>query len=427
LENETAHSKSTIIDNQDQKNFRYVQIDAIGVGLANAISPFLPVFLTYLNASTFQIGLLSSMPAITGLILAIPLGRFLQRQSNIVKWFSIARLLVIASYAITGVISFLLPDKILVNSILTIWAIATVPQTLVSITFSVVMNAVAGPDRRFELMSRRWSTMGLTTTIAVLALGQMLDRVIFPLNYQLMFIGLSLGGLLSYYYSSHIVLTPTAPPPLNYSRGWRADMKDMIALVKKEKPFLSFMGKRLLVMSGLQMSAPLVPIYLVRTVHATDSWISIITMSQTAILFIGYFLWTRISRKQGSKAVLLWTTLGISFYPLLLTFTTVPWQIAIFAGFAGIFQAGLDLVFFDELMKNVPVEYSAIFVSVAQMMQYMAAIFSPMIGTLLTDTISIQAGLIGAAIMRFSGFIAFLIGGSTFFTLKKTAPADDHS
>jgi len=119
--------------------------------------------------------------------------------------------------------------------------------------------------------------------------------------------------------------------------------------------------------------------------------------------------------------------LGISFYPLLLTFTTVPWQIAIFAGFAGIFQAGLDLVFFDELMKNVPVEYSAIFVSVAQMMQYMAAIFSPMIGTLLTDTISIQAGLIGAAIMRFSGFIAFLIGGSTFFTLKKTAPADDHS
>jgi len=231
-----------------------------------------------------------------------------------------------------------------------------------------------------------------------------------------------LGGLLSYYYSSHIVLTPTAPPPLNYSRGWRADMKDMIALVKKEKPFLSFMGKRLLVMSGLQMSAPLVPIYLVRTVHATDSWISIITMSQTAILFIGYFLWTRISRKQGSKAVLLWTTLGISFYPLLLTFTTVPWQIAIFAGFAGIFQAVLDLVFFDELMKNVPVEYSAIFVSVAQMMQYMAAIFAPMIGTLLADVISIQAGLIGAAVLRFIGFLAFF-SGSVNFSKPHNPPA----
>ena len=33
--------------------------------------------------------------------------------------------------------------------------------------------------------------------------------------------------------------------------------------------------------------------------------------------------------------------------------------IAIYAGLAGIFQAGLDLVFFDELMKTVPLEYSA--------------------------------------------------------------------
>jgi len=125
------------------------------------------------------------MPALTGLLLAIPLGRFLQRQENIVKWFSIARLLVITSYALTGVVSFFIPKEILVNSILLIWALATIPQTLVSITFSVVMNAVAGPDRRFDLMSRRWSTMGLTTTLAVLGIGQMLDRVLFPLNYQL--------------------------------------------------------------------------------------------------------------------------------------------------------------------------------------------------------------------------------------------------
>ena len=402
---------------QDKQNFRNVQIDAIGVGIANAASPFLPIFLTYLEASTFQVGLLSSMPAFTGLLLAIPLGRFLQRQENVVKWFSIARLIVIASYALTGLVSFFIPKEILVNSILLIWALATIPQTLVAITFSVVMNAVAGPDRRFELMSRRWSTMGLTTTLAVLVIGQMLARVIFPLNYQLMFIGLSIGGLISYYYSSHIVLPPTTPPPLEYSRDIRKQIAEMKQLVWNEKPFLNFMIKRLLVMSGIQLSAPLIPIYLVRVVKASDSWISIITMSQTAILIIGYFLWTRISRRSGSRTVLIWTTLGISLYPLLIAFTVVPWQIAIFAGFAGIFQAGLDLVFFDELMKTVPVEYSAVFVSVAQMMQYVAAILAPMVGTLLADTISIQAGLIGAAILRFAGFVSFSAGSWLF--LKK--------
>jgi MFS family permease len=408
------------INPQDRKNFRNVQADAVGVGLANAASPFLPVFLTYLNASTFQVSLLSSMPAFTGLLLAIPLGRFLQRQENVVKWFSIARLIVIASYALTGVVSFFIPKSILVNSILLIWALATIPQTLVSITFSVVMNAVAGPDRRFELMSRRWSTMGLTTTLAVVVIGQMLDKVIFPLNYQLMFIGLSIGGLISYYYSSHIVLTPTSLPPLKYSRDIRKQLSEMKQLVTSEKPFLNFMLKRLLVMGGIQLSAPLIPIYLVRVVKASDSWISIITMSQTAILIIGYFIWTRMSRRKGSRAVLLWTTLGISLYPLLITFTIVPWQIALFAGFAGIFQAGLDLVFFDELMKTVPIEYSAVFVSVAQMMQYLAAILAPMLGTLLADTISIQAGLIGAAILRFIGFISFSYGSLQLLRKSKT-------
>jgi len=129
---------------------------------------------------------------------------------------------------------FFYPKEILVNSILLIWALATLPQTLVSITFSVVMNAVAGPDRRFELMSRRWSTMGLTTTLAVLAIGQMLDRVIFPLNYQLMFIGLSIGGLISYYYSSHIVLPPAMPPPLQYGRDIRKQIAEMKQLVINE-------------------------------------------------------------------------------------------------------------------------------------------------------------------------------------------------
>lgn len=353
---------------------------------------------------------MSSMPAMTGIVLAIPLGRFLQKQTNIVKWFSIARLLVIASYAITGVVSFLVPQQFLVNSILLIWAIATLPQSIVSITFSVVMNAVAGPDRRFELMSRRWSTMGVTTSLTVLALGQLLDRVIFPLNYQLMFIGMSVGALISYYYSSHIVLEPTMPPPLEAGKNIRSRLIETRNLVLKEKPFISFMTRRFIFMAGVNMSAPLIPLYLVRVAHASDGWISVINMCQTAILIVAYFYWTRHSRKYGSRSVLVWTTFGLSLYPALVATTVVPWQIAIFAGIGGIFSAGIDLIFFDELMKTVPIQYSAIFVSVAQMGQFLAAIVAPMLGTFIADAFSLQIGLIIATVIRFGGFLAFWLG-----------------
>ncbi len=118
-----------------RRNFRYVQIDAIGIGLANAASPFLPVFLARLGASNFQIGLLTAMPAATGLVLAILVGNFLQKQRNVVPWFSFARLLVVSAYAATGLAPFVVPDKLLIQTVLLIWAVATLPQTAVAVGF----------------------------------------------------------------------------------------------------------------------------------------------------------------------------------------------------------------------------------------------------------------------------------------------------
>jgi MFS family permease len=397
------------LEKQTSINFRNVQIDAVGVGLASAASPFLPVFLTHLNATSLQVGLLTSMPALTGLLLSIPLGRFLQKQTNIVKWFSIARLAVIACFALTGIITFFIPEEILVNSILTIWAIATLPQTVVAITFSVVMNAVAGPNRRFELMTRRWSTLGITTTLVVFAVGQMLDRVFFPFNYQLMFIGLSLGGVISYYFSSHIKIPPQHIPEMQTGKSFRFQISEMSKLIFKEKAFISFIAKRFVFFAGVAFAAPLVPLYLVRVVGASDGWISIINTSQTAILVIGYFLWTRYGKKKGTRKLLLWTTLGVSFYPFLMALTTSTWQIAIFAGIAGIFQAGLNLVFFDVLMQTVPPEYSALFVGIAQSMQFMAMIISPLLATLVADTWSVGVGLFVSAAIQFIGFLLFFI------------------
>lgn len=103
-------------------------------------------------------------------------------------------------------VSLVLPPSWQVGGILFLWALATIPQTMLSITFSVVMNAVAGPNYRFDLMTRRWSILGVTTSVAVLLIGQLLDRIAFPLNYQLAFMGLGLAGILSYYFSSQIVL-----------------------------------------------------------------------------------------------------------------------------------------------------------------------------------------------------------------------------
>jgi len=40
-----------------KRNFRNVQLDGIGVSISNVSAPYLPVFLTRLGASNFQVGL----------------------------------------------------------------------------------------------------------------------------------------------------------------------------------------------------------------------------------------------------------------------------------------------------------------------------------------------------------------------------------
>jgi MFS family permease len=393
-----------------RKNFINVQIDAIGVGLANSASPFLPVFLTRLGATAFQISLLTTMPAIAGFLLAIPLGRLLQKQRRIIPWFSGSRLAVLSSYAFTGLLVFFIPQEQLITAILLIWAIATIPQTLLSITFSVVMNAVAGPSGRFDLMTRRWSTMGLTTTITVLIMGQLLGWFSFPVNYQIMFICLSIGGLISFYFSSHIVLADVEQP-IKIRTSPKNQINEYLNLIKYQKPFTSFIAKRFVYLTGVSLAAPLFPIYFVREIEASDSWIATITVIQSAVMIIGYYFWTRTSRSRGTRFTLLWTTAGLSFYPILTAITHQSWIISIYAGLAGIFQAGLDLVFFDELMKTVPPKYSATFVSFAQSVQYVSAIASPLIGSFLAVHLGISFALIISGGVRLLGFSLFLLGG----------------
>ena len=406
-----------------ERNKRNVYFDGIGVGIASAAAPFLPVFLTRLGATPVQVGLLTSMPGITGLVLALWVGRLLQKQRNVVPWYSLSRFLVISAYALTGIVPFFVSDNILIIVILAIWAVATIPQTIVSVSFSVVMNAVSGPEGRYDLMSRRWSILGLTTAVTVAIAGQALNNLDFHLNYQLVFLGLSLGGLISYYFSSRLQIADIDPARKSSKAWMKSSLKEDYRRIRKETAFISITLKQFVYLFGITLGIPLFPLYFVRQVDASDAWIGLLYTAQTAVLVIGYFFWGRQSHRIGSRYVLLIATLGMSIYPGLVALTRNQTMIFIFATFAGIFQAGVDLVFFDELMKTIPPSYSPTFVSLAQGIQYLSAVLAPLAGTFLAEHIGLGAALLCSAGVRLLGFVLFSLPISRhdrrMFSLKR--------
>jgi dipeptide/tripeptide permease len=88
--------------------------------------------------------------------------------------------------------------------------------------------------------------------------------------------------------------------------------------------------------------------------------------------------------------------------------TQVVWKVVIYSGLVGIFNAGVSLVFFDELMKRVPIEYSATFVAAAQGLQYLSSIVAPLLAPWLSQWIGFGPALILSGGVSILGFIMFL-------------------
>lgn len=389
------------------QNVRRVLIDGIGVGIGTAAAPYLPVFLARLGAQDVAIGLLTAMPALAGLFFAVPIGQFLARQRNIVPWYSVARLLVIACYALTGIIPFFTTDQT-VYAIILIWAFATLPQTIVNVGFTVVMAGVAGPEGRYYLMSRRWSLLGLTDAVVVLLAGFTLERIVFPYNYQIVFVVLSLGGLLSFAFSSRIVLPDQKVPSAPMLVPWRVRAKGWLALVREQPTFIRITSSQFVYRFGLAFALPLFPLYYVHNLNASDQAIGLINTVQAAVLLWAYFAWARVTKQRGVRFALLLTTSVYALYPIILAFTTNVFWVIVLSGVAGIFAAGIDLVFFDAVVSSFPPERSATFVGLQQTTVYLGAFVAPLLATTLSDWIGIPAALVIAGLIRLVGFGLFV-------------------
>lgn len=388
---------------QQQINQRNVVIDAIGVGITAGVGSFLSVFLVRLGASSFLIGLLTAMPALTGMLLAMPVGEFLARKPNVVPWFARSRFLVLSSYVLTGLVPFIFRSNQPAIIIL-IWALATLPQTVVSVAFTLVMGGVAGPRGRLTLMSRRWSTLGLTNSLTVVIVGQMLNVFAFPLNYQVIFIGSAIGALISVIFSSSLKLPPqhvqeATPGQGGLFGGLREHGKDVV----RHRPFVNFIIAQFVFRWGMTLAAPLLPLYWVKQVSATDPQISAINSASTFIAMIAYFVWTKVSGKRGPRFVLLFAAFGASFYPLLTALTRSPGVLPLWAGMHGFFFAGVDLVFFDMVLATSPRENQATYIGLYHTTIYVATFLAPLLGTALSDVVGLVPMLIVASVIRLAG------------------------
>src|SRR5215216_442213 len=175
------------VPSEYHSNFLHLYLDIAWLGLlsGSAIN-FLNIYATRIGATGFQIGLMGAMPAVVTLFLAIPVGRWLQRQNTgrAIFWSSVI-------YRIGFLALIFLPMSS--TKLGQIWAIIAItflmaiPLTPLGVGFNALFAEAVPPEYRAHVAAIRNVMLAITYMATSLMSGYILENMDFPLGYQIVF------------------------------------------------------------------------------------------------------------------------------------------------------------------------------------------------------------------------------------------------
>lgn len=415
-------------------NFRHLYADIFWFGvLAGSTLSFVAVFATRLGATGFQISLLTAGPGVVNLLFSLPAGRWLEGRPLIRASFWSA-VLSRFGYLVLIPLPLLLGESPQIWAIVIITLIMSVPGTLLAIGFNALFADVVPPDWRGEVVGRRNAIVAVSMTVSVLLSGQLLDMIIFPYNYQIVFGLGALGALLSTYHVGRLRGLSGEPPervgrPIRdqASSGWlrlgglrlsiglrfltRSQGKPLLRPDLLNSSFGLLLATFLAFYAFQYTTIPLFPLFQVRVLDLTDSAISLGSSLFYAVMFLASLRLSSLSARYGHRRVMVFGALIFIFYPLLLglaTDATLFWIASIFGGAAwAIVSAGM----INRLMEVVPDDERPAYMALHNLVLNLGILSGSLLGPALGEWIGLrEAILLGAGLRLLAGVLLWIWG-----------------
>lgn len=391
----------------------------------NLVAPFIGIFAVKIGASDFQVGLLSSGPALVSLLSMIPGGRFMDRQPKkrdlVTRFIFFHRLffLFIAS------IPFFTPDR---RAWLMVFAVAimNIPASIANIGWQAFISKVVPMSRRADAFAARNRLMNLAGTVVVLITGRVIDMMGFPLGYQITFAGaffLSLGEIwvLRRVDESAAVEAEDTEPVA----GRTSSRAALAAAASKAEGFSSFgTAVRDILSHGRfvrytlasiifylvwQTPWPLFTLYQVKVLGANNMWVSLLNLTNTGGTLLGYGFWARKCNQLGNLTTLFLSSVGIFVVPVAYGLSKSLVTVAVSNLLTGAIFSGVNLALFNQLLEVTPEKNKATYIAYYTTAVNGAAIVAPMLGVSLLGLLGFFWAFMTCALLRFAGSFVFLL------------------
>jgi MFS family permease len=386
----------------EDRNILYFTLDTALQGLMmGGIFSFLSVFVVRLGASKLMTSLLTSLPAIVVMVASIPAGQYIQRRRNLIRLTTWIRVFHRGTILLVALLPFFVSER-LVEVIVAVWTIKAISNALLESSWMAVVAEVIPPARRATVNGTRWAVLSLVTALSVAIFGYVLDRIAFPLNYQIVFLASFAGGVAGMGLFARMQIPDNVPVERKPQERVPLAQRVQGYLQTLNSPdFVRYELTTLVLRFGLNMPTALYSIYWIRQLDASDLWIGWQATVGKLVPIAGYYLWGKIVNRKGHHVPLLICTVGVGLYPVLMGFVNNQVWLPVVAVVQGFFLTGINLAFFDTLLSVCPAERRPTYFAVNTLLMSLAMFLAPIVGSLLADWMDIRT-------------VFFIVGGIHF-------------
>ncbi|MGQ0604796.1 MAG: MFS transporter [Anaerolineales bacterium] len=407
--------------------FRNLYWDVFWFGiLQGSAIAFLAIYAARIGASALQVGLLTSGPAVVNLLASLPAGRWLQGKPTTQVAF-VSSVWHRLGYFVFVALPWFLPESAQAWAMPIIIVLMAIPGTLLAIVFNAMFADVVPPEYRASVVGRRNALLAVASTVVSLLCGQLLDRVPYPLNYQIVFALGALGAGLSSYYLGRIRPPDELPPRINQLLNDDARPGGMLRFGDAMR---SAVGLRFLTRSGARellrinllrgpfgpllfayfafymfqyAAIPLQPLWWVNALKLSDGVISAGHAIFWGTLLLASTQLGPLSARLGHHRVMILGALFYGLYPLLnaLAVDATLFFVASFIGGAvwGIANGGLV----NRLMERVPEDDRPAHMALHNLALNVGILSGSLLGPALAEWLGLRDAMIISAGLRVVG------------------------
>ncbi len=416
-----------------RKNFHHLYADIAWYGiLAGSSMAFMAVYAARAGANTFQVGLLTAAPGFVNLLFSLPAGRWLEERQviRVAYLFSIWHRL---GYLALVPLPWLLGERYQVWGLVWIALYMSVPGTVLAIAFNAMFADVVPPYWRAQVVGRRNALLAISVTLSALSCGQILDRVVFPFNYQIVFVLGSLGAMMSSYHLGKLL-----PPKESHARVWkplgelaspgilraleairhsglryltRTSGQKILRLDLLTGPFGRFLFAYLIFYTFQYLALPVFPLFYVNELGLSDGAISLGSALFHALVMLVSLRLGRLAARFGYQGMAVRGAFILGGYPLLLFLAqdaSLFWLASLIGGVAvGLLNGGLV----NRLMERIPEQDRPAHMAMHNLALNLGILAGSLSGPVLAEWIGLRPMLLASSLLRMLAGVFLLLWG----------------